>query len=72
VFAVVAMTLLAFIQLNRDKVFGLVSGITPGRLFLTSDLIFRMLIHGVIPIIVLLGIQFSEIVRGFLSWIGIF
>jgi hypothetical protein len=68
----VAVTLAVFIQLSRDNVLSLFSGTTPGDLNWTRDLVFRVLIHGVIPIIVLLGAQFPEALRNILSWFSFF
>ena len=65
---VVAVTILIFVQLSRDKVISLLSGTTPNKLNWTSDFIFRVLMHGVLPILILLGIQFPEVLQNLLSW----
>jgi hypothetical protein len=65
---VVAVTILIFVQLSRDKVISLLSGTTPNKLNWTRDFIFRVLMHGVLPILILLGIQFPEVLQNLLSW----
>ena len=72
ILVVVAVTIFVFVQINRDKVFSLVSGSTPGELSLSRDLIYRVLIHGVVPIVTLLGAQFPETVREIISWLSFF
>jgi hypothetical protein len=65
---VVAVTILIFVQLSRDKVFSLLAGTKLNKLNWTSDCIFRVLMHGVLPILILLGIQFPEVLQNLLSW----
>jgi hypothetical protein len=65
---VVAVTILVFVQLSRDKVISLLSGTTPNKLNWTGDFIFRVVMHGVLPILILLGIQFPEVLQNLLSW----
>jgi hypothetical protein len=69
---VAAVTLFIFVQLNRDRVLSLLSGTTPGSFNLSGDLIYRVLIHGIVPLIALLGAQFPEVVQNILSWVDIF
>ena len=64
----VAVMILLFVQLSRDKVISLLSGTTPDQLNLTRDLVFRVLLHGVLPILALLGAQFPEALQHLLSW----
>jgi hypothetical protein len=64
----VAVTMLIFVQLNRDKVISLLAGTTPDQLNVTRDLVFRILIHGVLLIFALLGVQFPEALQNVLSW----
>jgi hypothetical protein len=70
--AVAAVTLFIFVQLNRDRVLSLLSGTTPGSFNLSGDLIYRVMIHGMVPLIALLGAQFPEAVQKILSWLNIF
>ncbi|MCI0337396.1 MAG: hypothetical protein L0226_07465, partial [Acidobacteria bacterium] len=72
ILVVAALTLFIFFQINRDKVLSLLSGTTPGALSLSGDLIYRVMVHGVIPIIALLGAQFPEALRKLMSWLNIF
>jgi hypothetical protein len=65
---VVTVTILVFVQLSRDKVISLLSGTTPNKLSWTGDFIFRVVMHGVLPILILLGIQFPEVLQNLLSW----
>ncbi len=69
---VVFTTLLIFVQMSRDKVLSLLSGTTPGKLNFTRDFVLRVLIHGVIPVVALLGVQFPDILRQLLSWLSAF
>jgi hypothetical protein len=69
---VAAVTLFIFVKLNRDRVLGLLSGTTPGSFNLSGDLVYRVMIHGIVPIIALLGAQFPEAVQNILSWVNIF
>jgi len=66
----VAITILIFMQIGRDKVICLISGRVPGRLNWNSDLIFRVLTHAALPIIVLLGAQFPDAVRQIFDWLS--
>jgi hypothetical protein len=69
---VAAVTLFIFVQLNRDRVLSLLSGTTPGSFNLSGDLLYRVMIHGIVPLIALLGAQFPEAVQNILSWVDIF
>ncbi|HMV46655.1 MAG TPA: hypothetical protein PLD20_13535 [Blastocatellia bacterium] len=69
---VVFTTLFIFVQMSRDKVLSLLSGTTPGKLNFTRDFVLRVLIHGVIPVVALLGVQFPEILRQLFSWLSAF
>jgi hypothetical protein len=53
-------------------VLSLLSGTTPGSFNLSGDLVYRVMIHGIVPIIALLGAQFPEAVQNILSWVNIF
>lgn len=72
ILASVVVTLLIFTQVSRDKTLSLLTGKTPGRLNITRDLVMRVLIHGVVPIIALLGAQFPQAVRQIFSWLSVF
>jgi hypothetical protein len=68
----VVVTLFIFVQVSRDKTLSLLTGKTPGRLNVTRDFVLRVLIHGVIPVIALLGAQFPQTVRQIFSWLSVF
>jgi len=44
----------------------------PCRLNIMRDFVMRVLIHGVVPIIALLGAQFPQAVRQIFSWLSVF
>ncbi len=68
----VVVTLFIFVSANRDKTLSLLTGTTPGKVTVTRDLVFRVLIHGVVPVIALLGVQFPEALRQIFSWLNVF
>src|SRR5215470_2310212 len=68
----VVVTLFIFLSANRDKTLSLLTGRAPGKVNVTRDLVFRVLIHGVVPVIALLGVQFPEAVRQIFSWLNVF
>jgi hypothetical protein len=72
ILTVVAATILIFVQMSRDKVLSLLSGTTPGKLNVTRDFVVRVLIHGLVPIVALLGAQFPETLRQIFSWLSVF
>jgi hypothetical protein len=68
----VVLTLFIFVSANRDKTLNLLTGKTPGKVNVSRDLVFRVLIHAVVPVIALLGVQFPEAVRQIFSWLNVF
>jgi hypothetical protein len=68
----VVVTLFIFVNASRDKTLSLLTGTAPGKVKITRDLVFRVLIHGVVPVIALLGVQFPEAVRQIFSWLNVF
>jgi hypothetical protein len=68
ILTVAASTLLIFVQMNRDKMLSLLSGTNPGELNLNKDFVFRVLIHGLVPILALLSAQFPEVIQQIFSW----
>jgi hypothetical protein len=68
----VVVTLFIFLSANRDKTLSLLTGKSPGKVNVTRDLVFRVLIHAVVPVIALLGVQFPEAVRQIFSWLNVF
>jgi hypothetical protein len=68
----VVVTLYILFSANRDKTLSLLARTAPGKVNITRDLVFRVLFHGVIPVVALLGIQFPEAVRQIFSWLNVF
>jgi hypothetical protein len=68
----VVVTLYILFSANRDKTLSLLARTAPGKVNITSDLVFRVLFHGVIPVVALLGLQFPEAVRQIFSWLNVF
>jgi hypothetical protein len=68
----VVVTLIIFVQEGRDKTLSLLNGRTPGKLNITRDFVMRVLFHGVVPVILLLGVQFPESMRQIFSWLSVF
>src|SRR5262249_13200666 len=69
ILSVVAITLLVFVQMNRDKVLSILSGGVPGQLNWNRDFIFRVAIHGLLPILALLSVEFPEAIQQIFSWL---
>ena len=70
ILTVVATTLLIFAQMNRDKVLSLLSGGEPGKISWNRDFLWRIFIHGLIPILALLSAQFPEVIQQIFSWLS--
>jgi hypothetical protein len=68
----VVVTLFIFVSASRDKTLSVLSGTAPGKVTVTRDLVLRVLVHGVVPLIALLGVQFPEAVRQIFSWLKVF
>jgi hypothetical protein len=66
------VTMFIFVSANRDKTLSLLTGKTPGKVNVSRDLVFRVLVHAVVPVIALLGVQFPEAVRQIFSWLNVF
>jgi hypothetical protein len=68
----VAVTIYVFVKISRDTTLSRLAGTTPGRLNVTRDFVTRVMFHGVIPLIVMLGVQFPDAVRRIISWLSVF
>jgi hypothetical protein len=68
--AAVGITLWVFFSINRDNVLSLISGTTPGSLNWNAGFLGQLLVHGLIPILLLLGVQFPSSISNALSSIG--
>lgn len=72
ILSVVITTLAIFVQMDRDKVLSIFSGSVPGQLNWSRNFVFRVLIHGLLPILALLSAQFPEAIQQIFSWFNIF
>jgi hypothetical protein len=68
--SVIALILVIFIQINRDRVLSLLSGTTPGQLNWNSGFVWQLVVFGLIPILTLLGAQFPHALQGVFSSFG--
>jgi hypothetical protein len=68
----VVVTLYILFSASRDKTLSLLARTAPGKVNITANLVFRVLFHGVIPVVALLGLQFPEAVRQIVSWLNVF
>jgi hypothetical protein len=68
----VAVTIYVFVKISRDTTLSRLAGTMPGRLTVTRDLIARVIFHGALPLIVMLGVQFPEAIRRIISWLSAF
>ena len=69
----VTVMIYIFVKISRDKTLSLLAGTKPGGLNVTSDFVTRVMIHGVVPVVAMLGVQFPDAVRRILSWLsGVF
>ncbi len=66
----VGLSLIAFIQMDRDAVLSILSGTTPGQISWNWEFIFRIITYVFLPISALLGAQFPEVLRQAMSWMG--
>ena len=67
----VAVAIYVFVKVSRDKTLSLFAGTTPDKLNLTRDFVTGVLIHGVLPLLALLGLEFPETIRGIVSWLSV-
>jgi hypothetical protein len=68
VLTVVTITLIIFVQMGRDKVISLLSHTIPGELNWSWEFTLKVFLHGLIPIMVLLGAQFPQALGHIVSW----
>lgn len=72
VIAAVSVTVFVFVKLNKDKCFALLAGGKTSQFGISGDLVYRVLVHGVAPVLVLLGAQFPEAIQSILAWMNAF
>ena len=70
ILAFVALTLVVFVQIDRDTVLSLLSGTTPGRVTWNRAFVYRILTYVILPVSALLGAQFPDVLRQAISWIS--
>lgn len=63
----VGLTMLVFVQISHDSIISDLSGTTPGQVSWNRELILRIVIYGIVPILTLLGAQFPEAMSRILS-----
>ncbi len=68
---VVAITMLIFVQMNRNPTLSLLSGTQPGAVNWNSQFILQVLVHGLLPLLAITGAQFSDSLHELMGWIGL-
>lgn len=71
IIAVVSLTMLIFVQMNRNPTLSLLSGTTPGELDWNSQFILQIAVHGLLPLLAITGVQFSDSLREMMTWLGL-
>ena len=66
----VFLTMIFFIQMNRNSIISHLTQTNPGRLDWNADFITRLLVYGVAPVLALLSAQFPDTLRQIVSWLG--
>src|SRR5207237_1598625 len=61
ILSAVALTLVVFVQMDRDKFLSTLSNTEPGQVTWNRDFISKVAVHGVLPILALLSAQFPEV-----------
>jgi hypothetical protein len=72
ILTIVVVTLAVFAQMSRDKVLSELSGTAPGQVSWNRDFLFRLVLHGLLPILALLGAQFPDAFRQIVAWLTAF
>ncbi|MGE0882703.1 MAG: hypothetical protein AB7P14_04115 [Blastocatellales bacterium] len=70
ILSVAATIVIIFLQMNHDKVISVLAGPADGKEGWNWAFISRILYHGVLPLLILLGTQFPELFRQIADWIG--
>jgi len=68
ILATVVLTVVVFVQVNRNSVVSFLSGTDPGKANWNQQFIVRLLLYGVVPVLALLGAQFPEGLKNIVSW----
>jgi len=72
ILAIVGMTFVVFVQMERETILSVLSDSQPGRVSLNRDFLARIAMHVGLPIISLLGAQFPEVSQQLFSWTSSF
>ena len=72
ILAIVGMTFVVFVQMERETILSVLSDSEPGRVNLNRDFISRVIVYVGVPIISLLGAQFPEVAQQLFSWTSSF
>ena len=70
ILTVVFVTMLVFIQMNRNPTLSLLSGTRPGELSWNSQFILQVVIHGLLPLLAITSAQFSDSLRDLMMSLG--
>ena len=71
IIGVVSITMLIFVQMNRNPTLSLLSGTKPGELEWNSQFILQVVVHGLLPLLAITGAQFSDSLHEMMTWLGI-
>jgi hypothetical protein len=72
ILAIVGVTFIVFVQMERETILSVLSDSEPGRVNLNRDFISRVAVYVGLPIISLLGAQFPEVAQQLFSWTSSF
>ena len=72
ILAIVGVTFVVFIQMERETILSVLSDSEPGRVNLNRDFVSRVVVYVGVPIISLLGAQFPEVAQQLFSWTSSF
>ena len=68
ILAIVGMTFVVFVQMERETILSVLSDSEPGHVNLNRDFISRVVVYVGVPIISLLGAQFPEVAQQLFTW----
>jgi hypothetical protein len=68
IIATVVLTVVVFVQINRNSVVSLLSGTDPGKVNWNQEFIVRLVLYGLVPVLALIGAQFPEGLKNIVSW----
>lgn len=68
ILAFAGLALMVVLQMERDAVLSALNGTTPGKVKVTRQFAFRVLTYVMVPILVLLSVQFPDTIGQIVSW----